>query len=447
MPLPLIKKKKSLGGAAARERFSKYLLVALIWSGASIFRLITLMEVTTTMEVVGKKIASEIGCQRLDRTNTALSFVYAGRNDNYVGIYNRMKVSIGVLLRQLGNVVSNTKKAEIIIVSWGDDPSRLGIMEEAILPAVSEIYNYSSTDGWDNICVRVIKVPSNYTSDGFIFSEFVAKNIGIRRASGSWIVASNLDNFLSSKLLNFAFEGGQGRLSKNWYLRSMRFNINIQEGSVRWAKGLGYERVDSLPAPVDASSLINWMSIGEDGYSLLEREYEGKQLLHLNQYAKFDKICIDSTESGALEQYEYPNHEYSAAAGDFTMASASAWHHLHGYPEVYDNNHLDGLQLCRFVQAGIQEVILRPNRPCSAFVFHQLHEEGRGGRKERNIGADHGCATEVGIENRISSFVNETGWGHPFDLFEEEILMFKHSVSKFVGVPFIGQSQVNLSIR
>ena len=38
----------------------------------------------------------------------------------------------------------------------------------------------------DRICVRVIRVPSSLVDPTFTFSEFVAKNVAIRRARGEF---------------------------------------------------------------------------------------------------------------------------------------------------------------------------------------------------------------------------------------------------------------------
>ena len=379
-------------------------------------------------------------CPGFDRTTTSVSFVYAGRNDDYVGIYNRMRVTFSLLLGQLRNVVSAKKKAEVIIISWGDDPTRRSLLDEIMLPIAASAMDYPNAA---NICVRIIKVPSQYTRDGF-FSEFVAKNIGIRRAVGETIVTSNLDNFLSSNLLEFVVNNGRSLLGHQHYLRAMRFNINIQEGSVWWDRHRGYERVTTLPVPVDALALLVWMMRREGTQSQLEEAYTRQGTKHLDYVAKSDLLCSATTTSNIT--FSKPTKEYSAAAGDFTVASRDAWYNMSGYPEVYENNHLDGVQLCRFLQAGLKEIILRPNQPCSAFVFHQFHDVGRAGRKESNIGSTYSCSNEIDIENRLDRFVNKTGWGHVFDTFEEDVLSVEQ-IDEQTMMPYIIHRSKNVSRR
>ena len=381
------------------------------------------------------KLGNEASCPGFNRTTTSVSFVYAGRNDNYVGIYNRMRVTFGVLLGQLRNIVSTKKKAEVIIISWGDDPTRRSLLDEIMLPIAASAMDYPNAA---NICVRIIKVPSQYTRDGF-FSEFVAKNIGIRRAVGETIVTSNLDNFISSNLLEFVVNG-RSLVGHQHYLRAMRFNINIQEGSVWWDRHRGYERVTTLPVPIDALALLDWMR-REGTQSQLEEAYTRQGTNHLSSVAKSDLLCSATTSNITFSK---PTMEYSAAAGDFTVASHDAWYNMSGYPEVYNNNHLDGVQLCRFLNAGLKEIVLRPNQPCSAFVFHQFHDVGRAERKESNIGSTHSCSNEINIENRLDRFVNKTGWGHVFDTFEEDVL-FVEQIDEQTMMPYIIHQGKNVS--
>lgn len=102
---------------------------------------------------------------------------------------------------------------------------------------------------------------------------------------------------------------------------------------------------------------------------------------------------------------------------------------------IQRNNHLDGLQLCRFIQSGFKQIVLRPNRPCSALVFHQRHESGRAGRKELNIGPVYNCAQESAIEERLANFINKDDWGwHKSQIFEEDVLTFIPDGTKFYGL-------------
>ncbi|KAL7537627.1 hypothetical protein ACHAXR_007973 [Thalassiosira sp. AJA248-18] len=469
-----------------------------------------LPELPSPCHLVGASSSSE----EYTRANTAISFVFAGRNDNYVGIYDRARLSLGVLLGQLDSILAkknNNNRAEILIVSWGNDPSRASLFDEIVIPAArmylmqkqeenaevedGSVNNSSSSTGrhhhrhkggLDNVCIRTINVPPSHVlpaDRNFPFSEFVAKNVAIRRAKGRRIAVTNMDNFFSNNLVRMAVFGrsSSGSTSSSswndddWFVRAMRFNIDIKEGSVWWEKltkkkkqqggpsnDNAYKRVPSLKKPVGVSSVLDWME--EDGEiavnslnpngnidgqpiptSALEASYaELHANNHLGRYARFDRLCEKSNNNQQImytalfDESSNTNNSvnntnellFGNAAGDYTLASISAWYNTSGYPEVYDNNHLDGLQLCRFHQAGYKQVVLRPTMPCTAFVFHQRHEFGRGGRKERNVGKIQRCAKDAKIEERLKKFVNWTGWGHGSEVFEEEVLTFDSVVSK-----------------
>ena len=219
--------------------------------------------------------------------------------------------------------------------------------------------------------------------------------------------------------------GNRRPFNNTWFVRAMRFNIDLDQGSVWW-KGAHY-RASSLKAPANSHSVLDWMSSDNlDGISLMERDFERQNINYISEYSRFDDLC---TETNAIIHNEklfdgLEIRDYSKAAGDFTLAPASAWYKLSGYPEVFKNNHLDGAQLCRFIQAGYRQVVLRPSRPCSAMVFHQRHESGREGRVEQGLGPLVGCADEQYIEGRFAAFVNKADWGWGGSIFEEDVLTF-----------------------
>jgi hypothetical protein len=170
---------------------------------------------------------------------------------------------------------------------------------------------------------------------------------------------------------------------------------------------------------------------------MMEKTYERQNEQHLGPFSPFDEICLESETypdyDELIARVEQETTLYGLAAGDFTLASATAWHKLYGYPEV-KNNHLDGLQLCRFFHLGLKQIVFRPKRPCSAIVFHQRHESGRDDRKEQNIGPIHSrvCVEEKTIEERLAVFINKEDWGwHKSQRFEEDALTFFRNSTRY----------------
>ena len=94
------------------------------------------------------------------------------------------------------------------MVSWGNDLNRKSLFNETVIPAdkmVAEALHSNSTKlhgGLEHVCVRVLNVPQSFVLDEFPFSEFVAKNVAIRRAKGRRIVVTNIDKFFSDNLVS-----------------------------------------------------------------------------------------------------------------------------------------------------------------------------------------------------------------------------------------------------
>jgi hypothetical protein len=127
--------------------------------------------------------------------NPYLTFAVAARNDNYGGNFlHRMQVFVNVLLTLWEKYNLN---AELIIVEWNppDDSPRLKdalTWPQCIKPGT----------------IRFIEVPNEIhhrlpNSDRMPMFEYIAKNVGIRRAKGEYVLATNPDLIYSEALVRF----------------------------------------------------------------------------------------------------------------------------------------------------------------------------------------------------------------------------------------------------
>ncbi len=126
-----------------------------------------------------------------------LSIVMPGRNDDYgEGFLDRTQ-------RCLDNIFSLSLQhkldAELIFVEW-NPPADRSSMEEAV--------------NWKNASIptRIIRVPHSIhatfeRSDTFNLFEFVAQNVGIRRAEGNFVLATSADILFSSEMIACLAEG------------------------------------------------------------------------------------------------------------------------------------------------------------------------------------------------------------------------------------------------
>ena len=122
-----------------------------------------------------------------------LTVVAASRNDDHGGntLY-RTQIFIDSFLEQCER---HQLRAELILVEWNPPRDR---------PPLAEVIRWDRQNPW--VDCRVITVP--YERHVFIrFSrvlplfQMIAKNVGIRRARGEFILATNIDILFSDELM------------------------------------------------------------------------------------------------------------------------------------------------------------------------------------------------------------------------------------------------------
>ena len=117
--------------------------------------------------------------------NPYITFVAVSRNDNHGGNLNdRMQAFITALLQQAGR---HRVPIELVIVEWNPPPDRRPLADE---------YSWSAIN--DYCRVRIITVPQEIHarylhSKGLPLYQMIGKNVGIRRSSGEFVAATNID--------------------------------------------------------------------------------------------------------------------------------------------------------------------------------------------------------------------------------------------------------------
>ena len=121
-----------------------------------------------------------------------LSVVVTARNDDHGGnLLGRMQAFVNGLLSQCAR---HRVSAELVIVEWNPLPDRISL-EKAL--------NWSTLNEFCNI--RVIEVPTDVHlkfehARALPLYQMIAKNVGIRRARGEFILATNIDILFSDEL-------------------------------------------------------------------------------------------------------------------------------------------------------------------------------------------------------------------------------------------------------
>ncbi len=136
---------------------------------------------------------SACGQQMVDRPY--LSIVAATRNDNHGGDLNRRsEIFINGLVAQANRF---QLPVELILVEWNPPDDR---------PPLREAFSWPEPNPWCKI--RIITVPPSIHrryrySDRLPMFQMIAKNVGVRRARGDFILQTNVDVIFSDELFEF----------------------------------------------------------------------------------------------------------------------------------------------------------------------------------------------------------------------------------------------------
>lgn len=291
-----------------------------------------------------------------------LSVVAASRNDDHGGDpLIRTQIFINNFARQCEKY---RLSAELIIVDWNPVVDRPGLAAVLSTPA-----DASYCKG------RVITVPTSLHwrlkySDKLAFFQMIAKNVGIRRARGKFILATNIDIIFSDELMQFI---ARQKLDPKKLYRVDRYDIR---------NGLSK---DFTP---DETLEYAWANPIRTNL-----RYQPLTLVqHLYGDNPFRKFCIPDLDfHGTIDDVSVIHEDgvwqirpgrstnmsrlHTNACGDFTLLSRDAWFAIRGYPEfeAFSFN-IDSMGFLAAHYAGYEELSLLP--PC--VCFHIEHEMGSG---------------------------------------------------------------------
>ncbi len=278
------------------------------------------------------------------------------RNDNYGGDFNqRFQNSLNSLSDQL---IESELFVELVLVNYNPIENK---------PSFEELIKWPTQNPF--LSVRMITVPHDIhcllLQDGterlpLPVLEFMAKNIGIRRASAPYVLCTNADIIFDKGffqwLVNF-------QLREDCFYRADRFDFMPVPGdnhlSIKNIKKI-YTRLGQfntrqwIPIHVFLKLAVIYGSIGRIYAHLVSH------LSFLEPYRGY--VSYVRKEELFLTAYHFH------ACGDFTLTSKENWARLRGYPEdTFSAMHTDSLFLISCIAAGLKEIIL----PFP--VFHQIH--------------------------------------------------------------------------
>ncbi len=291
-----------------------------------------------------------------------LTIVVASRNDDHGGDpLIRTQIFINTFARQCEKY---RLPAELILVDWNPVEGRPGLGGVLQLPAAA---SYCSA--------RVITVPGvlhhrfKY-SDRLPFFQMIAKNAGIRRARGKFILATNIDIIFSEELIRHL---SAQQLDPRKMLRVDRYDIH---SGLTVKMSLDETLAYAWANPVRSNRRFHPRALVEHLYGdeLFKRRCEPDP--KVCRKIKGVSVVAEDGVWSVRSQHDIPFESlHTNACGDFTLLSREGWDAVTGYPEfeAFSLN-IDSIGIAAAHYAGFEEVALLP--PC--VCFHIEHSLGSG---------------------------------------------------------------------
>jgi GT2 family glycosyltransferase/glycosyltransferase involved in cell wall biosynthesis/SAM-dependent methyltransferase len=277
-----------------------------------------------------------------------ISFVFAVHDPEYGG---------GLLAstqRHLDALIELTNRyrllSEIVIVEWNPRQDRARFRESLRWP-----------DYLGSVCLRFIEVPAEIhhrlpNADRIPIFEYIAKNAGLRRARGQFLLATNPDLCYSPALMRWL---ARTSLSPGTFYRVDRRDLSEEiPGDLSLPRQLRFcsRHVSRVHALFGSYRLAD-----VDGCRRLRDEYD------LCMHDGADPTRWTDTPDARLIRPADGLHRN--AAGDFFLMERGWWHRLRGYPELYTHAHIDAILCWVASSAGMVQEIL----PSRCRLYHQAH--------------------------------------------------------------------------
>jgi hypothetical protein len=310
-----------------------------------------------------------------------ITFAVAARNDDYGGDFlHRMQVFVNALLALWERHGLN---AELVVVEWNPPENRPRLKDALTWPRELKPGT-----------VRIIEVPAGIhrrlpNSDRMPMFEYIAKNVGIRRAQGEYVLATNSDLLFSGELI--AFFASQ-QLSPECFYRVDRYDVDSM-----------------VPPEMPVERQLQFCAKHSFRVSTVNGTIPIRRGL-LSAFGNVLKPLIlisssDSEPGGATHQR--PERLHTNAAGDFFLMATSRWHALRGYPELKSHSFIDGYICFMAASSGLQQRILEsPFR-----VYHQEHDRSEHSKRPLTDYQQYLDRGRRMLEARRPEIFNDENWG------------------------------------
>jgi hypothetical protein len=320
-----------------------------------------------------------------------LSVVATTRNDDHGGdALHRTQLFLDALAAQCERHGLDT---ELVLVEWNPPADRPGLRDALRWP-----------EPGDHFEARIVEVPEAIhnrleNSDQLPLFQMIAKNVGIRRARGSFVLATNIDLIFSDELMQFLAERHldpelvyvTDRSDVDFGLpaapideqlawcESHLVRVNRREGTYDAATGRFY-RIYETPFPI---WLGRWVRLARRAGTTLwgGMRFAGRSLSTMvrrqppnqqdRERAKRAATSFPQLVRLAWSEEPAQMRMHTNAVGDFTLVSRAGWEKAGGYAELeLYSFFIDALFIYEANYAGLRETVL----PYA--VYHMEHGGG-----------------------------------------------------------------------
>ncbi|HSS59916.1 MAG TPA: hypothetical protein VLK30_00480 [Candidatus Limnocylindrales bacterium] len=272
-----------------------------------------------------------------------LSVVATSRNDDHGGnLGARTQLFIDGLAEQAERFAF---PIELLLVEWNPPADR---------PPLREALRWKDSEHFQP---EVITVPHKVhatlsNSERLPLYQMIAKNVGIRRARGPYVLATNIDILLTDELFAF-FQTG---LQPNAMYRVDRHDV--------------VARLDgpTIPTPAECRALTPIREHRPDGL------HDGDGASRRAPRRSVRPADLPRLALGAWYRMMLPRL-HTSGCGDFTLTSSEVWSMIRGYPEwPIFSWHIDGVVLYQAYALGVEMINLQP----PMVALHLEHGAGSG---------------------------------------------------------------------
>lgn len=282
-----------------------------------------------------------------------LSVVVTSRNDNHGGkIMARMRHCFLSLSEQAARY---RLPIQLLLVDWNPPADRPPLADMAEFGASHEYFRFDVVTVAPDIHARMP------LADEIPLFQYYAKNVGIRRALGHFVLATNVDVILFEALAEHL---AARTLESGFIYRNDRWDTDIEKELATLAPEARQEacmrnivqinmRYGTVPVPQLAAHVAETSTA------------ELPHLLQALERGLSEKLKLERPYKHVLP--------HMVACGDFTLMAREDWFRLRGYAELPIHSwHVDSLLMLQGIGGGLRERMLPPG--CG--VFHIHHAPG-----------------------------------------------------------------------